>query len=97
MMFYTEGSVGLGLVVGSLSFILNYGHLLSSLLSLEFLSLMIYWWLSVSSVYTGKDFFFALFYLVMVACEGVLGLSLLISSVYSHGVDYMKSYSTLSC
>nr|APL97244.1 NADH dehydrogenase subunit 4L [Garjajewia cabanisii] len=97
MMFYSEGMISLGLIVGSLSFVLNYGHLLNSLLSLEFLSLVIYWWLSVSMTYAGKDFFFSLFYLVMVACEGVLGLSLLISSVYSHGVDYMKSYSSLSC
>nr|DAZ91325.1 TPA_asm: ND4L [Echiuropus macronychus] len=97
MMYYMEGSVGLGLVVGGLSFILNYGHLLNSLLSLEFSSLMIYWSLGLSMGYVGKDFFFSLFYLVMVACESVLGLSLLISSVYSHGVDFMKSYSSLSC
>nr|YP_008964136.1 NADH dehydrogenase subunit 4L [Eulimnogammarus verrucosus]AHB14323.1 NADH dehydrogenase subunit 4L [Eulimnogammarus verrucosus] len=96
-MFYIEGMVSLGLLVGGLSFILNYGHLLSSLLSLEFMSLMIYLWLSVSGLWSGNEFLFSLFYLVMVACESVLGLSLLISSVYSHGVDYMKSYNSLSC
>nr|YP_009118048.1 NADH dehydrogenase subunit 4L [Brachyuropus grewingkii]AJF22809.1 NADH dehydrogenase subunit 4L [Brachyuropus grewingkii] len=97
MMFYVEGSIGLGLIVGSLSFVLNYGHLLNSLLSLEFLTLMIYWLLGISSGQTGKDIFFLLFYLVMVVCEGVLGLSVLISSVYSHGLDYMKNYNSLSC
>nr|APL97218.1 NADH dehydrogenase subunit 4L [Acanthogammarus victorii] len=97
MMFYVEGSVMLGLSVGGLSFVLNYSHLLNSLLSLEFLTLMIYWGLSTSTMFIGNDFFFLLFYLAVGACEAVLGLSLLVSSVYSHGLDYLKSYSALLC
>lgn len=97
MIFFTESIIMLGLIAGALRFILNYTHLLNRLLRLEFLSLIVYWSLSVRGDPTIKDFFFPLFYLVMVACEGVLGLSLLISGAYRHGVDYMKRYSALSC
>nr|YP_006234451.1 NADH dehydrogenase subunit 4L [Gammarus duebeni]AER12197.1 NADH dehydrogenase subunit 4L [Gammarus duebeni] len=97
MMHYMSFSVVLGLGLGLFSFVMNYTHLLNSLLSLEFLALMIYWSLSMSVMNIGSDFFFALFFLVMAVCEGVLGLSLLISGAYSHGSDYMKTYSSLSC
>nr|DAZ91344.1 TPA_asm: ND4L [Gammarus chevreuxi] len=97
MMFYSETSVLLGVAAGLFSFIFNYSHLLSSLLSLEFLALTVYWCLSLSIFNVGGDFFFVLFYLVMAVCEGVLGLSILISVSYSHGSDYMKMFSSLSC
>lgn len=38
-----------------------------------------------------------IFYVVMSVCEGVLGLSLLIIGVYSHGSDYIKRYRVLNC
>nr|YP_009478336.1 NADH dehydrogenase subunit 4L [Gammarus roeselii]AVP50041.1 NADH dehydrogenase subunit 4L [Gammarus roeselii] len=95
MMNYVMSGILLGFVVGVFSFIFNYGHLLSSLLSLELLGLMVYWLMSLSVMCSKVDFFM-LFYLVMVVCESVLGLSLLINSVYSYGSDYMKTYSMLS-
>nr|YP_009339314.1 NADH dehydrogenase subunit 4L [Pallaseopsis kessleri]APL97204.1 NADH dehydrogenase subunit 4L [Pallaseopsis kessleri] len=97
MTSYMYGSILLGGTTGCVSFVLNYGHLLSSLLSLEFLLLMVYWWLSSSMVYVGKDFIFMLFYLVMWCSSGSLGLCLLISSVRTHGDDYIKSYTSLGC
>nr|DAZ91207.1 TPA_asm: ND4L [Echinogammarus berilloni] len=89
--------VSSGLVVGGLSFILNHGHFLNSLLSLEFLGVAIYWGLSMGAVKMSCDLFFVIFFLVMLVSEGVLGLSILISGSYSHGSDYMSSYNSVVC
>nr|DAZ91223.1 TPA_asm: ND4L [Marinogammarus marinus] len=89
--------VVLGVLSGCLSFVLNLSHLLSSLLSLEFLALVLYWWLSSVIFYGGGDFFFVLFFLVMAVSEGVLGLSLLVMSAHSHGSDQLKLYSAMVC
>nr|DAZ91338.1 TPA_asm: ND4L [Echinogammarus veneris] len=97
MMSLVSSVVMFSLVSGGVSFILNFSHLLNILLSLEFLALSVYWWLSIMVFNMSSDFFFVLFFLVMVVSEGVLGLSLLIMSVYSHGSDKMKSYSSLLC
>nr|DAZ91259.1 TPA_asm: ND4L [Gammarus fossarum] len=92
-----EMSIIIGVVSSIFSFILNYSHLLNSLLSLELLVLMVYWLLSLNLFNMGGDSFFMIFYVVMSVCEGVLGLFLLIMGVYSHGSDYMNSYSVLNC
>nr|YP_009686640.1 NADH dehydrogenase subunit 4L [Gammarus lacustris]QDS78459.1 NADH dehydrogenase subunit 4L [Gammarus lacustris] len=97
MMFQMKIMILAGLASGLFSYILNYSHLLNSLLSLEFLVVIIYWWLSLSVLGSSGNLFFILFYLVMVVCESVLGLSLFIGSAYSHGSDYMKMYSSLTC
>nr|YP_009339302.1 NADH dehydrogenase subunit 4L [Gmelinoides fasciatus]APL97192.1 NADH dehydrogenase subunit 4L [Gmelinoides fasciatus] len=90
-------AVVFGLFAGLFSFVMNYSHFLSSLLSLEFLALMVYWWLGLVLTGSGGDLFLNLFYLCVSVCEGSLGLSLLVKSVHSHGSDRMKSYSFMSC
>nr|DAZ91233.1 TPA_asm: ND4L [Gammarus fossarum] len=97
MMVCMETAIIVGVVSSIFSFILNYSHVLNSLLSLELLVLMVYWLLSLNLFNMGGDSFFMVFYVVMSVCEGVLGLSLLIMGVYSHGSDYMMSYSVLNC
>nr|DAZ91364.1 TPA_asm: ND4L [Pandorites podoceroides] len=97
MMILWMNVVLFSLMIGLTSFVLNVNHLLNSLLSLEFLSVNVYWWLSGVIFLTEGDFYFILFYLVMVVSEGVLGLSLLIMSAYSHGSEKMKIYSSLMC
>nr|YP_010139286.1 NADH dehydrogenase subunit 4L [Kaylathalia klovstadi]QQK54740.1 NADH dehydrogenase subunit 4L [Kaylathalia klovstadi] len=66
-------------------------HLLSVLLSLEFMVLCIffifYFFLSFSSI------FYSLVYLTFAACEGALGLSVLVIMSRTHGGDYFKSFS----
>nr|AYB71584.1 NADH dehydrogenase subunit 4L [Platorchestia sp. AKP-2018] len=84
-------------MMGGLSFILNYSHLLNSLLSLEMISLSVYFLLSVSFVFLGGEMFYLLYFLVMMVCEGVLGLSLLIAVTYGFGVDYFKAINILMC
>jgi hypothetical protein len=79
------------------AFILNYSHLLNRLLTLELLSVVLY--LAIAAVFRsmGRELFYLLFFLVLVVCEGVLGLSLLISITHSHGEDYFKSINVTQC
>lgn len=89
--------VVLGVLRGCLRFVLNLRHLLSRLLRLEFLALVLYWWLRSVIFYGGGDFFFVLFFLVIAVSEGVLGLSLLVISAHRHGSDQLKLYRAMVC
>nr|AXI98697.1 NADH dehydrogenase subunit 4L [Pseudoniphargus portosancti] len=81
---------------GSLSFLLNYSHLLNSLLSLEFVSSGVFFLMVV--MFSGlSEEIFSLYFLVVLVCESVLGLSLLITSIYGYSLDYMKSMSSVVC
>ncbi|YP_009515513.1 NADH dehydrogenase subunit 4L (mitochondrion) [Hyalella azteca] len=79
------------------AFVSNYSHLLNSLLTLELLSVTLY--LSIAAIFSsvGSELFYLLFFLVLVVCEGVLGISLLISLAHSHGEDYFKSMNAMQC
>nr|YP_004021521.1 NADH dehydrogenase subunit 4L [Caprella scaura]BAJ23209.1 NADH dehydrogenase subunit 4L [Caprella scaura] len=80
-----------------LKFILNYNHLLVSLLCLEFLSLLFF--MGVSGVFflSNMEPVYMLYFLVMVVSEGVLGLCLLILLSFCYGDDYFSSHTTLMC
>jgi NADH:ubiquinone oxidoreductase subunit K len=84
-------------ILGACAFILNYGHLLNSLLALELLSVALYLFISIVFRVIGRELFYLLFFLVLVVCEGVLGLSLLIFLTHRHGEDYFKSINTVQC
>ncbi|CRL08764.1 ND4L [Clunio marinus] len=83
--------------MGILSFISNRKHLLSMLLSLEFivlsLFLMMYFFLNFYS----SELYFSIMFLIFSVCEGVLGISILVSLIRSHGNDYFNSFSVLKC
>nr|QIV24714.1 NADH dehydrogenase subunit 4L [Eboraphyllus middletoni] len=70
-------------------------HLLLMLLSLEFIVLSLYlgicFYLSGSSC----DYFFLMIFLTMSVCEGVLGLSVLVSMIRTQGNDYILTFSLL--
>nr|YP_009740455.1 NADH dehydrogenase subunit 4L [Salina celebensis]QID03182.1 NADH dehydrogenase subunit 4L [Salina celebensis] len=68
-------------------------HLLSTLLSLEFMVLGVFIFLMLS--FCSGFYYYSLFYLIMTACEGALGLSVLIMMGRTHGGDYFKSLSFL--
>nr|ANJ60500.1 NADH dehydrogenase subunit 4L [Neoglyphea inopinata] len=80
---------------GLWSFVCNRKHLLNALLSLEFIMLGIFWVMSVSISEIGMEGYFVLFFLTLAACEGALGLSLLVSIVRTHGNDCFSSFSVL--
>nr|YP_010164040.1 NADH dehydrogenase subunit 4L [Macrophthalmus abbreviatus]QRK27329.1 NADH dehydrogenase subunit 4L [Macrophthalmus abbreviatus] len=82
---------------GLSGFVSYHKHLLNSLLSLEFMMLGIFWLLGLELTNVGGEIYFSLFFLVLVVCEGSLGLSLLVLIVRSHGSDYFKSFNVLEC
>lgn len=89
------------LLIGSIliflfRFISKRKHLLATLLSLEGLMLMIFgvlFW--VRSMVSFRNF--VLIFLTLTACEGALGLSLLVSLVRTHGGDNFNSLNALQC
>nr|WOR81157.1 NADH dehydrogenase subunit 4L [Micraspides sp.] len=78
-------------------FVSKRSHLLHTLLSLEFIMLSIFWFLNIFLVEVSSELYFGLFFLTLVACEGALGLSLLVVVVRSHGNDYFDSLNILQC
>lgn len=45
----------------------------------------------------GGDLYFSLFFMTLAACEGALGLALLVSIVRTHGNDNFRSFRVLKC
>nr|YP_010891697.1 NADH dehydrogenase subunit 4L [Rhynchocinetes brucei]WJM99852.1 NADH dehydrogenase subunit 4L [Rhynchocinetes brucei] len=84
-------------VCGLYSFMSLRKHLLSTLISLEFIMLITFWMLTSSLSSVGLDVFFVLYFISFVACEGALGLSLLVSIVRSQGNEMMSSFNFLQC
>nr|YP_009971654.1 NADH dehydrogenase subunit 4L [Thor amboinensis]QNG57249.1 NADH dehydrogenase subunit 4L [Thor amboinensis] len=82
---------------GIISFISVRKHLLNSLLSLEFIMLSVYFMMGVGITHLGGDNYFILFFLTLAACEGALGLALLVAMVRSHGNDHFNSFHLLVC
>nr|APX40547.1 NADH dehydrogenase subunit 4L [Labidostomis ghilianii] len=80
---------------GLLSFSLFRKHLLMMLLSLEFLSLTLYFGLFMYLSMIGYEYFFSLIYLTVSVCEASLGLSILVLMIRNHGNDYIMSFSSL--
>nr|AXS65757.1 NADH dehydrogenase subunit 4L [Tenebrionoidea sp. 21 KM-2017] len=80
---------------GLLVFSMKHKHLLLMLLSLEFIVLSIYLELFIYLGTIGNEYFFSMVFLVFTVCEGVLGLSILVSMIRTHGNDYFQSLSVL--
>nr|YP_010962595.1 NADH dehydrogenase subunit 4L [Euphausia crystallorophias]WNI01997.1 NADH dehydrogenase subunit 4L [Euphausia crystallorophias] len=72
-------------------------HLLNTLLSLEYIMLSVFWLMVLSLSLMGQEVFFSLFFLTFAACEGALGLALLVSIVRSHGNDRFGNFNLLQC
>nr|CCI69494.1 NADH dehydrogenase subunit 4L [Metacrangonyx sp. 1 MDMBR-2012] len=86
-----------GFLMSLIKFIFNDMYMLISLLSLEYISLLIYWCMSMNLAHLGVESFYLLYFLVMMTCEGVLGLSLLIMTSFSHSVNFLKWFNSSSC
>ncbi len=79
--------------VGLFIFSSKREHLLSVLLRLEFIALGLY--LIFIVFMPDRSIFFSLFYLTFAACEGALGLSILVVIRRTHGGDYFKRFDFL--
>nr|UHJ18731.1 NADH dehydrogenase subunit 4L [Pericoma sp. ZHK-2021] len=77
----------LGLIV----FISNQKHLLSMLLSLEFMALSLFMNLIIFFNLFMYENYFTMIFLVYCVCEGALGLGILVALIRTHGNDYFQS------
>lgn len=78
-------------------FVSKRKHLLNTLLSLEYIILRVFWFISLHLSSLGHENYFVLFFLTLAACEGALGLSLLVSVVRTHGNDCFRRFRVLQC
>nr|AMJ17399.1 NADH dehydrogenase subunit 4L [Spilarctia subcarnea] len=82
-------------IMENLIFCLKHKHLLIVLLSLEIIVLSIFFFLLIYLSYIEFDMYMLMVFLVFSVCEGVLGLSILVSMIRTHGNDYFQSYNIL--
>nr|QNE85605.1 NADH dehydrogenase subunit 4L [Empis caudatula] len=84
-------------LMGVIVFVSNRKHLLSMLLSLEFIVLSLFFFLFIYLSFLSYENYFSMMFLIFSVCEGALGLSILVSMIRSHGNDYFQSFSVLQC
>ena len=82
---------------GAIVFVSNRKHLLSTLLSLEFIVLRLFLFLFIFLNIFNYEIYFSMIFLTFRVCEGALGLSILVSLIRTHGNDYFNSFSILQC
>nr|ASL24558.1 NADH dehydrogenase subunit 4L [Pachyta bicuneata] len=70
-------------------------HLLLMLLSLEFITLALYFNIFIYLSMLNYEYLFSMIFLVMSVCEGALGLSVLVLMIRTHGNDYILTFSSL--
>nr|YP_010758574.1 NADH dehydrogenase subunit 4L [Anatolica potanini]WEW65004.1 NADH dehydrogenase subunit 4L [Anatolica potanini] len=80
---------------GLFMFSMKRKHLLLMLLSLEFVVLSVYYLMFFYLSQVGNEYFFSMIFLTFSVCEGVLGLSILVSLIRTHGNDYFQSFNVL--
>nr|YP_007025693.1 NADH dehydrogenase subunit 4L [Neotrypaea thermophila]YP_007475332.1 NADH dehydrogenase subunit 4L [Neotrypaea japonica]YP_009353726.1 NADH dehydrogenase subunit 4L [Neotrypaea harmandi]AEW68332.1 NADH dehydrogenase subunit 4L [Neotrypaea thermophila]AGE00864.1 NADH dehydrogenase subunit 4L [Neotrypaea japonica]URF19378.1 NADH dehydrogenase subunit 4L [Neotrypaea japonica]URF19391.1 NADH dehydrogenase subunit 4L [Neotrypaea japonica]URF19404.1 NADH dehydrogenase subunit 4L [Neotrypaea jap len=85
------------ILCGLIAFSATHKHLLNTLLSLEFVMLSIFWLLTLLFSEISYEIYLVLFFLTLVACEGALGLALMVSIVRTHGNDYFNIFNSLQC
>nr|ALO76627.1 NADH deshydrogenase subunit 4L [Lema sp. LEM01] len=78
-----------------LVFLIHKNHFLLMLLSLEMIVVILYFILNIYFYMMFNELFFLMIYLTMSVCEGVLGLSILVSMIRVYGNDYVQSFSFL--
>nr|QZM06649.1 NADH dehydrogenase subunit 4L [Tetanops sintenisi] len=84
-------------LMGIFVFVSNRKHLLSMLLSLEYMVLSLFFFLFLYLNLLEYSGFFSMMFLTFSVCEGALGLSILVSMIRTHGNDYFQSFNVLQC
>nr|ASN65985.1 NADH dehydrogenase subunit 4L [Pogonostoma subtiligrossum] len=82
-------------LVGMSVFCSKRKHLLLMLLSLEFIVLSMYVLMFIYLSTYNFEFYFSMMFLTFSVCEGVLGLSILVSLIRTHGNDLFLSMNLL--
>nr|WKU84037.1 NADH dehydrogenase subunit 4L [Ocyptamus dimidiatus] len=97
MVLINWGLPFLMMMMGILIFISNRKHLLSMLLSLEYIVLSLFYMLFIYLNMMNFENYFIIVFLTFSVCEGVLGLSILVSMIRMYGNDYFQSFNILQC
>nr|YP_010177451.1 NADH dehydrogenase subunit 4L [Stenopsyche tienmushanensis]QSQ87276.1 NADH dehydrogenase subunit 4L [Stenopsyche tienmushanensis]UDU84913.1 NADH dehydrogenase subunit 4L [Stenopsyche tienmushanensis] len=84
-------------VIGGISFISFRNFLLLMLLSLELMMLALMMILLIFIFMFKSEFYLLILFMVMMVCEGVLGLSVLVMMMRIYGNDYFQSFNLLQC
>ena len=84
-------------IFGAIVFIFMRKHLLCILLRLEFIVLILFILILFYLNFINYEIYFSIFFLTFCVCEGVLGLSILVSIIRTHGNDYFQRFSILQC
>nr|AXS65441.1 NADH dehydrogenase subunit 4L [Coleoptera sp. 19 KM-2017] len=82
-------------MVGMLVFFSKRKHLLLMLLSLEFIILSLYMLMFIYLSLYNYEYYFSMLFLTFCVCESVLGLSILVSLIRTHGNDFFFSMNML--
>lgn len=82
---------------GLVSFAFLRNHIVATLLSLEFASLSVYLLLFITLTSSPSELYMSLIYLTLGACEGALGLSILVAVIKHKGNDHLNSPSLTQC
>ena len=83
--------------IGVITFIISRKHLLSTLLSLEFIVLALFFILLIFLNLFNYELYFTILFLTFRVCEGALGISIMVSIIRTHGNDFFNSFSVLQC
>nr|WKU83866.1 NADH dehydrogenase subunit 4L [Chalcosyrphus chalybeus] len=97
LMFLNLGLSFFMVFVGIFVFISNRKHLLSMLLSLEYIVLSLFFMLFIYLNMFNYENYFSMVFMTFSVCEGVLGLSILVSMIRTYGNDYFQSFNILQC
>nr|ARH54412.1 NADH dehydrogenase subunit 4L [Hippodamia undecimnotata] len=82
-------------LMGILGFTLNRKHLLTTLLSMEFVILVLFLFMYMCFLSFNYELYFVLIFFTMSVCESAMGLSLMVALIRSYGNDYFNSLNVL--
>nr|YP_010352993.1 NADH dehydrogenase subunit 4L [Prionopetalum kraepelini]UOF70476.1 NADH dehydrogenase subunit 4L [Prionopetalum kraepelini] len=85
------------IISGFITFVLMHKHTLNMLLSLEFIMLSLVVGLSMLLNNLESESYFILYFLTFAACEGALGLSIIVAMIRSHGSDFFWTFNVTQC
>nr|UIF91936.1 NADH dehydrogenase subunit 4L [Crenidorsum sp.] len=77
----------------ALMYIMNKNHILNNLVIIEFISIAAMGIVLKTISWVDMEIYIMLFILIILITESILGLSLLINMIRTHGNDYMKTSS----
>jgi NADH-ubiquinone oxidoreductase chain 4L len=82
---------------GIMSLCFTRKHIILSLLRIEFIILRLFCIFTFFSTKIFSESYMLLIFLAFRVCEGVVGLSTLVSIIRSHGNDYLTSINIITC